>query len=314
LIDFRYHLISIVAILFALGIGILMGSAVLDDRILSGLENQVDDLSARNGELRGEVERLTDRLEAAESFAVAAEPRITDGALLGEAVVLIEFEGTDGNLIDNVRERVTRAEGRVATTISITDKFSLGDQSERDELALILRSTLTEGAELRAEAGRLFGERASTSAAGSPRSPDAATPDRLLNSLLEELEQADFIGVDRQDETITVPTGASFLIIGGNDSAPPFELREFLLELTTQLGEQGAGVLVAEPATSRWDLVTAVREDGQARNEVTTVDQADTAAGRVAIVLGLELTESDVAGHYGVRAGATAVIPEESQT
>jgi hypothetical protein len=314
MIDFRYHLISIVAILFALGIGILMGSAVLDDRILSGLENQVDDLRARNGELRSEVEGLTDRLEAAESFAVAAEPRVTESALFGESIVVIEFEGTDGNLIENVRDRVIRAEGRIPTTISITDKFSLDDQTERDELALILRSTLTEGPELRAEAGSVFGERAAVSASGSPRTPEGSTPDRLLNSLLDELEEAEFIGVDRQEESITVPTGSTFLLIGGDDSAPPFELREFLLELTTRLGEQGAGVLVAEPATSRWDLVTAIRDDGQARNEVSTVDQADTSAGRVAIVLGLELAERDVAGHYGVRTGATAVIPEESPT
>lgn len=314
MIDFRYHLISIVAVLLALGIGVLMGSAVLDDQLLSGLRTEVDDLRRRNGELRAQVDGLSDGLEGAEAFALAAEPRLTDGALFGEQIVLIEFEGTSGNLIENVRDSVSEADGQVASTVNITDKFALSDRSERDELALILRSTLTGGAELRAQAGQVLGERVAAVAGTSPRSPRGSTSTRLLDSLVNELEEADFIGVDRQSEGVTIPTGATVLMLGGDDSSPPFELQGFLLEMTTTLADQGVGILVAEPLTSQWNLVAAIREDGQATNEVATVDQVDTAAGRVAVVLGLELVENDVAGHYGVRAGATEVIPEPSPT
>ena len=74
MIDFRYHLVSIVAVFLALAIGIVIGStSVLKGAVLSGLQktsaaekSRIDSLYAQNGQLkqqlqRGPVVRLSQR-------------------------------------------------------------------------------------------------------------------------------------------------------------------------------------------------------------------------------------------------------------
>jgi hypothetical protein len=55
--------------------------------------------------------------------------------------------------------------------------------------------------------------------------------------------------------------------------------------------------------------VSTIREDGRLRDEVSTVDNAETILGWVALVLGLEAAEGGSADHYGFREGADRPIP-----
>ena len=71
--------------------------------------------------------------------------------------------------------------------------------------------------------------------------------------------------------------------------------------------------MAAETAESSWGVVADVRAEGDARSEVSTVDQADTIAGRIAVVLGLAREIDGITGHYGADEDASdGVIPEPS--
>ena len=59
-IDFRFFIISIVAVFLALGLGIVVGSGFFRDPILTVLENRVDDVLAREEELRSELLEIED--------------------------------------------------------------------------------------------------------------------------------------------------------------------------------------------------------------------------------------------------------------
>ncbi|HZB78913.1 MAG TPA: copper transporter, partial [Actinomycetota bacterium] len=58
MIDFRYHLISIIAVFLALGIGILMGSLVLGENLVDQLERDLAGIERRNDELQAAIEEL----------------------------------------------------------------------------------------------------------------------------------------------------------------------------------------------------------------------------------------------------------------
>ncbi len=73
MIDFRYHLISIVAVLLALSVGIVMGTGVLGGPALEILNDKVDSVSQRNDELNAEIDELTERIRSQEEFAKGAE-------------------------------------------------------------------------------------------------------------------------------------------------------------------------------------------------------------------------------------------------
>ncbi|HYH28079.1 MAG TPA: copper transporter, partial [Actinomycetota bacterium] len=58
MISFRFHLVSLVAVFLALGLGILAGTTVLDRQIVSQLERQTDRLSRTAEGLREDVRAL----------------------------------------------------------------------------------------------------------------------------------------------------------------------------------------------------------------------------------------------------------------
>jgi hypothetical protein len=58
-------------------------------------------------------------------------------------------------------------------------------------------------------------------------------------------------------------------------------------------------------------MVTAVREDGEINESVSTVDTGERALGHVAVVLVLSGPEDTPAGHFGMGDG-TRLLPEPS--
>jgi hypothetical protein len=57
-IDFRYHVVSIVAVFIALAVGIVLGSGPLKDDISGFLEDRTEQLAQEKVELQGEVSAL----------------------------------------------------------------------------------------------------------------------------------------------------------------------------------------------------------------------------------------------------------------
>jgi hypothetical protein len=60
-------------------------------------------------------------------------------------------------------------------------------------------------------------------------------------------------------------------------------------------------------------FVGAIRESGRLRDEVSTVDNAETVLGWMATVLGLQAAQGGDVGHYGFREGAERSIPAAAQ-
>ena len=55
MISFRYHVVTIVAVFVALAVGLLMGTAFLDQGLVSDLQNRTASLSNKVSQLQGEV-------------------------------------------------------------------------------------------------------------------------------------------------------------------------------------------------------------------------------------------------------------------
>ena len=59
-------------------------------------------------------------------------------------------------------------------------------------------------------------------------------------------------------------------------------------------------------------FVSAIRDNGRLRDEVSTDDNAETILGWIAVVLGLEAARSGDVEHYGFRDGADRALPPRS--
>lgn len=304
MIDFRFLIITIVAIFLALTIGIMVGSGFIGAPLTRNLENSVAVVRDRNIELRDERNEIDARLDALQQFIDRLEPYAVANALQGRQVVLFTFDRTSQDMIGDINDSIERAGGEILTTVTFSDKLVLQDQAQREELGLVLASPADDAAQLRAEAASELGSRAAATGVTSPDPGEQAS----LRSLLDDLEETGYLSVERRVDEETVPPGALFLIVGGSGDDPPFEVAPFARELAVALTARDGDALVGESSTGPWGLVQEVRDSGQASAVVSTVAEADTIQGRIAIVLALNKPGTEPARHLLGPDGA--VLPD----
>lgn len=310
MIDFRYHLISLIGVILALALGILAGSGFLGGPILEQLQEDVDNFRTEARDLQAVITDQDVKLDQSQDFAEAVEPLIARDLLSGEQIVLFQFEGSDGRLVDGVRNSLSEAGAAIVSQITLSKKFELASAPASDELSLVTGSLGGDVPSLLGETATLIGQRAAAAAEdqGQTNAPNSTATQRF-ESLLQDLEAAEFVGSDLATEGRVVPTRAQFIVIGGSEGRPPFPVDRFVADLAVALAGRGAATVVLESSTSGWELVTSVRGDIEARSRVATVDNADTVFGRIAAVLGLEQAIAGSVGHFGIKPGRTAIVP-----
>jgi len=160
----------------------------------------------------------------------------------------------------------------------------------------------TAPAALTARAAHALGARLSGQAAA--RDPD----------LLQQLMTARFLalrGGSGSGQVVGVGDQAVVFLTGGAQD-PSVDMKGFLMPMVSELVGTNRPVVAAETMDSSYPFVPLLRDDGSLDNRLVTVDDADTVPGRVAVVLGLRdlLLSPGRGGDYGVKSGATALIPK----
>jgi hypothetical protein len=302
-IHFRYHLVSIVAVLLALGIGIVLGSGFLGGVLWERLQTDVQRVAADNDELRAQMLEQGRTLAAYEEFARQAEADVIGSSLAGREIVLFTMEGTDEGTLAGLREGVEIAGGSVVSVVRASARLDLAAPEDRSELALTLGATERSPSELRRELGIAIGS-AAAAAASIDTTPRGADPDDVLEALLTRLAEQGFLSVESAPGEGAVPPLGLFLVVEGSAANPPLRPLNYTRALATNLAQRDADVLVAEPSSSVWGVVGHLREDSRALETVSTVDHAETVPGRVAVVLGLSRAARGRVGHFGTGPGA----------
>ncbi|MBO0805546.1 MAG: copper transporter [Nocardiopsaceae bacterium] len=156
MIDFRYHLVSIVAVFLALAVGIVLGSTELQGPALGALETTSDSLRSQLSATSAERDSYQAQSTAAEQFLQTAEPVLLDGRLAGQRVVLITEPGASSGVTGGVRQALATANATVTGQIDLQPKFSDISGATQSSLGAINGSiasrdgiTLTPGADAR---------------------------------------------------------------------------------------------------------------------------------------------------------------------
>jgi len=98
-IDFRYHLVSIVSIFLALAVGILLGAGPLQEDLGKTLSNQVSTLRKEKDALRTQLDQAQTRVDASDKFVTAVTPALVESRLGGRSAVVVTLPGTDKALV-----------------------------------------------------------------------------------------------------------------------------------------------------------------------------------------------------------------------
>jgi hypothetical protein len=251
---------------------------------------------------------LERRLDTDAQFADIAEGWLTADVLAGRRVILLDFAGTDDRVTDNIRSSVETAGAEIAAEITFTEKFALPGLVERDQLALAIGSSSDGALDLRVESAATIGTRLASASLAGGKEGRVSAGDAAAAEFLETLAEADFVDLDRPGEGRLVPDRSLFVVAGGSPDRRPFNVPGLGLPLAASIAERGAPVVVAESSDSSWGLIAGIRAD-DAEDRITTVDDAESISGRIAVVLSLSQWLDGVTGHYGTGPGAEEVIP-----
>lgn len=318
MIDFRYHLVSLVSVFLALAVGIVLGAGPLKDSIDINLTDQVSQLREDRDGLREEVDRRDVALADRDAFGEAVAPTLVSQQLGGRSVVFVVLPGADEDVVDATAELVTTAGATVSGRVQIQPRWTDPDQSAfRSSLAAQLIQYVEppppEGAGADAELSAILAEAMLTDELAEADQPD---PDaQTILSALTGGELITVVGEPASRATLALVVSGSpdqaLEAEGEPEEEQAGDVASFVT-LARALDERSSGAVVLAPRSSADDeigLLSALRDDADAADSVSTVDVADVPMGRVAAVFALREQLSGSAGQYGTADGATALLP-----
>lgn len=293
-------------VIAGLGLGIAVGTAfgfyALAPNVEGGpggssasVQQELNAEKASREAAEGEVDASNDVLSGVAKDAVS-------GDLKGQSVVLFVTPDANSETVNSTRKLVQDAGANVTGVVNLTDKIL--QQDSGDETKSIAANSLPAGAKLSEKnlnpgmhAGELVGAALSTK-------DEASDSDRAV--ALGSLEQADLISYEGE-----APGAADLgLVIGGEESED--YSTSFLADFVMGLDENFEGAVLAAPHKSAEDsgAVGRVRDNREYTEQVSTVDNVDTEAGRITVVRALKQQAEGEAGHYGAANNAAAATVE----
>jgi len=127
MIDFRYHLVSLVSVFVALAVGIVLGAGPLRNGIADGLKTQVDNVSAQNKTLKDEKATAEKGVTNRDTFVRGVVPALVAQQLAGRSVVVITLPGSDTGAVKPLTQAIEAAGGRTTVQVDVKDSWTSPD-------------------------------------------------------------------------------------------------------------------------------------------------------------------------------------------
>lgn len=316
MIDFRYHLVSLLSIFLALAVGIVVGTTALNGPVLDGLRSSNTGLISDKRALESDVRDLQGDVDTADGLARALSADLVGGQLVDQRVLLVLGPEAEQQTADQLVRALEDAGATVTGRLALQSALFDPDQGQLvDDL---VAQVVPAGVEL--PEGPAVGRAAVELAAALLVRPgqDDVDPDEA-QQVVSAFEEADLAELSADGGTL-VPATAALLLTGGSPAEADVdqdvqEQREAevagLLLLSRSLDAGSGGAVVAGPSESTLEggAVRALRADGELDAEISTVDNAHRAVGQVAVVRALAEQLQGGVGRYGGAAGAGSPVP-----
>jgi hypothetical protein len=304
MINFRYHIVSLMAVFIALSVGIAVGVS-LGPSVDQGLLRQAEQDRKQVAELRAELNRRNALDDYREAFEEQTGKPLIEGALNGARVAVVAMPDAPGRVITDITTAVASAGASVVREVQV--RPSAFDPAKADEVTDAL-SSLAHQVPLNEEMSQA--EKIGAALARSIASPQVEDRDELALNLGNALSDAGFVALNGGSAS----QAQLVLVVAAEASDPPFASSVLSSHVEFDLALKArAGVVLAGPNSARIEGtdVLAARTEPQASNLLSTVDVADLRSGVITAVLaGQEQLLGREGQHYGALARAEAPLPK----
>jgi hypothetical protein len=317
-IDFRYHLVSIVAVFLALTVGVVLGTAALNGPLTAGLRKSVATLRHEENNLGAINQSLRQEISSNQQFAEAAEPVLLNQLLAGQQVVLVTAPGAPSAVTNGVNQAIVAAGAKVTGEVAVQPKFFDSSSGTRTMLGLLIQRLTPAGVILRSGSAQVQAGQLIASAILTPDGlgqPAAGSQDSAGTAILSGFAGGGFLSVS---ET-SIPRATLAVVI--IPASPPATNgsnagSQALVVLSEQLNLVGqATVMAGSVAGSGAGSAIQVVRAASPPIGLSTVDNADTVFGAIAVAQALyeEMAKGKPVS-YGTGPGASGPGPSPVPT
>jgi hypothetical protein len=309
MINFRFHIVSLIAVFLALGLGILVGSTVVDQVIVDRLDREISSVSHESNQLKSDNSKLSDQQSKLNDFLKKASAYAVENRLTAVPIAIVAEKGIDPGAVGAVLASVRAAGATVPGVLWMDARWQLDAPKDLVALQTAAQVTGTVAASRVAALRELATRLATTRTARTRRTRD----------VIEPLRSAGFLDFDngKKAALTAFPTeGARVLVLTGTDSQlsatdtmVDFVQALLAAKVPTVLGEvyDARGGAVSTP--KRGAALEPVRGDPALAKLVTTFDDAELPQGALTAVIALEQITDGPIGHYGYGEGASETLP-----
>ncbi|HHT63260.1 MAG: copper transporter [Bacillota bacterium] len=279
MIDYKYHVTSLVAVFLALGVGILIGSMALgqefigeqQEALINRLEGDFQQLRIQNGLTRSELVAANNKIKEYEEICRKMMPAIIKDKLQNYRVVVIETG--NGCSLENILGPLETAGAEVEAVISVLSDFSLANVSTLNYY------------------------------------PENTKDGNVLNMLGEAIIFGDEKGVidDLAKRKLVKFSGSTgrfidAVILAGGSKTDMAEQAKWLdLGLTEYFLQNNVNVIGVEPSSAGFSYMSFYRS-----KPIATIDNIDSIPGQISLVYSV-LGEK---GHFGIKETSETLMPE----
>ncbi len=284
--DYRYHALSLAAVLLALALGVLLGVAIGDSSFVSSAKSGiVHNLSSEVRQVRTQATQLQTRLGSEEAFADGLYPLAVHELLAGRSVGVV-FLGASSNQINALaRAAVAQAGGSVTTVIAVREPLELAGIAQ--EAAGTHYAGLAGSTGLLESFGELIGRQLVSGGQVVAHELISRVRASLLSAFDGQLTRLEGVVVARAE-----PAGMS-----AQQLQAAAALESGLLRGVGAVGVPAVGVELTDSVPSQ---ISWYRGKG-----ISSVDDLDQLAGQAA----LDYALAGDRGSFGVKSTADSLLP-----
>jgi hypothetical protein len=312
-IDFRYHLVSIIAIFLALAVGLVVGATSLSGPVETALSKAEKAVTDANNNLRAENDLLKRRVDNDQAFAQAGSGLLVGGLLTGENVAVINASSASGAMTSGVIAALEEAGAKVTAQVQLQPAFLAAGGPAESGLTGLARQLSTQFALPPPTSAPLYPAEAGQQQAAALIAASVVSKNGIglttatSQAILSGFAGQGFVQVIKGPSAAAPATIAVLITPAG---ALPASQSDALVAVAAELKQASLATVMAS-GVSPVNASNAVTVEASA-GTVSTVDSADNESGQIVVVQALrELLDGKLPAAYGIAPGA---VPSPAPT
>ncbi|QPK93733.1 copper transporter [Actinomyces sp. zg-332] len=311
MIDFRYHIVSLVSVFLALAVGIVLGAGPLRTPLGDTLSVQVDSIRSDRDATRKQLENSQIDVKNRNAYISAMAEDILPNTLSDVKVAVVALPYAADEDIDLAVENLSKAGAKVVTKAKVKKEWTVAKQRPfRTSLSGQLTQYLKEKPEHDASVDSVFAK-ALLQILTSKEENNSLLLNLLVDSSHPMLEMSE---VSEPADAIVVLGPKNFEnqrdVLGKKISISNDDLESLLsfdTDFSKVLVQAPKGGTVFSDAVDDTDFLTKLR----AKEKISTVDSVGTVIGSTSLPIALSNAINGTKENYGVQSGSDIVVPKK---